>query len=139
MPRFSWGPGGPPKSAEEEVSDLKSEVYNLRRELEAARADSKRPVRPASEESLGLGEWFGLSYASWLTLPRVLMEAMPENWQKAMAELLWEYDETYSNAPSLGTRVQVTDESGKLVKTPRWLINYRHPDYEKIKEIRGEN
>ena len=29
-----------------------------------------------------LSRWFGLSYASWLTMPRVMMEAMPEEWQE---------------------------------------------------------
>ena len=36
------------------------------------------------EYNLDLSNWFGLSYASFLTLPRVLMEAMPEEWQRKM-------------------------------------------------------
>ena len=82
--------------------------------------------------------WFGLSYASWLTMPRVLMEAMPQEWQTKMANLLFEYDNAIKNPPDLGTRVQITKD-GKLVKTPEWLINYRHPDREKVKEIFATN
>lgn len=80
--------------------------------------------------------WFGLSYASYLTLPRVLMEAMPERWQDDMAKLLREYDEAFPNQPDIGTRVQVTDAQGKLMRTPDWLINYRRPDYDAIERLR---
>ena len=79
--------------------------------------------------------WFGLSYASWLTLPRVLMHEMPDEWQQKMADLLHEYEETFPNPPDLGTRVQVTYR-GKLTKTPGWLINYRHPDYAQINKLK---
>lgn len=87
-------------------------------------------------ESLALQCWFNLSYSSWLTLPRVLMEAMPFEWQDRMAALLNEYDAAFPNQPDLGTRVQVTDGAGHLIKTPRWLINYRRPDREAIERLR---
>lgn len=80
--------------------------------------------------------YFGLSYASWLTLPRVLMEAMPDEWQGQMAKLLFEYDEAIKNPPDLGTRVQVT-KKGRLTKTPEWLINYRRPDRNAIDKVLG--
>lgn len=80
--------------------------------------------------------YFGLSYASWLTLPRVLMEAMPEKWQGEMATLLNEYDDAIKNAPDVGTRVQIT-KNGKLIKTPDWLIRYRRPDKDAINYILG--
>jgi hypothetical protein len=79
--------------------------------------------------------WFGLSYAAWLTLPRVLMEAMPEEWQKRMAGLLNEYNDTFPNQPDLGTRVQIT-QGKKLVKAPKWLLNYRRPDMGTINSLR---
>ena len=80
--------------------------------------------------------YFGLGRASWLTLPRVLMHQMSDEWQGKMAVLLDEYDEQwdFSEVP-LGTRVQVT-EDGKLVGTPSWLINYRFPQFDKIENIR---
>jgi len=83
--------------------------------------------------------WFGLSYASWLTLPRVLMHEMPDKWQSQMAELLKEYDETwnFSNV-ELRTIVQCR-KNKKLIKTPDWLINYRHPDSKTINEIKRNN
>jgi len=41
-----------------------------------------------------LWSWFGLSYASFLTLPRVMMHEMPDEWQGKMADLLEEWDST---------------------------------------------
>jgi len=88
---------------------------------------------PTREEDLSL--WFGLSYASFLTLPRVLMEAMPEEWQRKIAVLLNEYNNTFPNQPDIGSRVQIT-KHGKLIKTPSWLTNYRHPDRKIINSLR---
>lgn len=83
-----------------------------------------------------LSAYFGLSYASWLTLPRVLMEAMPDDWKRGMARLLHEYEDTYTNQPEYGTTVRVT-VGGQLAPTPEWLINYRHPDWAMIDQVRG--
>ena len=79
--------------------------------------------------------WFGLSYASYLVLPRVLLHEMPDKWQGEMERLLREYDQTFPNQPDLGTRVQII-KNGKLVKTPSWLINYRHPEMDQIKQMK---
>lgn len=96
-------------------------------------------VRKAREQGhQQLSYWFGLSYASWLTLPRVLMENMPDDWQERMAKLLHEYDAAYPNQPDLGTRGFLTCH-GKLIKTPGWLINYRHPDDAQIIELRSKS
>ena len=84
-----------------------------------------------------LASYFGLSYASWLTLPRVLMEAMPEAWTRQMAALLHQYDDAFTNQPSYGTTVRLT-VNGKMVKTPSWLSNYRHPDLAMINRLRGQ-
>lgn len=80
-----------------------------------------------------LWNWFSLSHASWCTLPRVLMHQMPDKWQNKMADLLEEYDATWNFNHEIfkdleGTRVHVI-KNNKLVKTPSWLINYRHPDF----------
>lgn len=81
--------------------------------------------------------YFGLSRASFLTLPRVLMHEMPDEWQATMARLLDEYHETWVNWPDgIGTRVTAT-ECGKIIKTPDWIIQYRHPDYETIAKLRS--
>ncbi len=95
----------------------------------------KLPGASYRSESIDLQCWFNLSYASWLTLPRVLMEAMSLEWQDKMAMLLNEYNEAFPNQPKIGTRVQIT-RNGKLIPTPVWLINYRRPDREVINQLR---
>lgn len=80
--------------------------------------------------------WFGLSRASFLTLPRVLMHEMPDEWQGKMAALLREYDEAFPHQPDIGTRVQCTTPDGKLAKFPSWMLNYRRPDYAEIEKLR---
>lgn len=42
------------------------------------------PVDCIGENALWL--WFGLSRASWLTLPRVLMHEMPDEWRDVPIE-----------------------------------------------------
>ncbi len=71
-------------------------------------------------------DWFGLSYASFLTLPRILMQEMPLDWQNRMVGLLREYEEEFPNQPDIYTRVQIVKD-GKLIKTPIWLLAYRRP------------
>lgn len=97
---------------------------------------SKSPYPTRGQGHEKLSTYFGLSYASWLTVPRVLMEQMPDEWQGKMADLMNEYHETFPNQPDLGSRVLVTDLNNKLVKTPKWLLNYRRPDFDAINELR---
>lgn len=77
-----------------------------------------------------LWRWFGLGRDAFCVLPRVYMHAMPEEWQEKMARLLEEYDDAHKHpddAPFDGCRVQVV-KRGRMVETPDWLLNYRHPD-----------
>ena len=78
---------------------------------------------------------FSLSHASFLTIPRVLMEAMPDEWQERMATLWDEYGDAFPNQPDISSRVQITCD-GKLIKTPHWLVNYRHPDLFDIQRLK---
>jgi len=66
--------------------------------------------------------WFGLSRAAFLTLPRVLMHEMPDDWQRRMADLLEEFDREFPNSPAGATVVK----RGRGA-WPDWLLNYRHP------------
>ena len=38
-------------------------------------------------------EWFGLSYASWLVVPRIALQSMPEEWQHRFFGMLNELEE----------------------------------------------
>lgn len=84
--------------------------------------------------------WFGCSYASWLTIPRVLMHAMPDDWQERMAKLLEEYNEEFPSHkhPNVSTRVHLVGPDNKFTKVPHDLINYRHPNREWIESLRRD-
>jgi hypothetical protein len=79
--------------------------------------------------------WFGLSRAAFLTLPRVLMHQMPDDWQRQMAALLEEYNATFTNLPDIGATVRATRD-GKLVPMPDVYTNYRHPRREEIEVLK---
>lgn len=79
--------------------------------------------------------WFGLSYASWLTMPRVLMHSMPDEWQGKMAALLEEYDETFNTSETPSAWVMAKAD-GKFCRWPEWVLNYRRPDTKKIDSLR---
>ena len=118
-----------------------SDMYEKPFEIATLAIGEMSAVKPADggderDATKDLSCYFGLTYASWLTLPRVLMEAMPEEWKRSVAILLNQYDDAYPNQPSYGTTVRVTVD-GKIVRTPEWLINYRHPDRVMINQVRG--
>lgn len=92
------------------------------------------PSRPGYD---ALWLWFDLSYASWLTLPRVLMHEMPDAWQARMAVLLQEWHEHWDTHNTPRTRVQAVADDGRITRFPRWLLNYRHPDREAIQALRA--
>jgi hypothetical protein len=61
---------------------------------------------------------FGLSYASYFCVPRIVLEAMPVEWQRQFVALM-------TKLPQLPTYdVQLRDEKGRFVKDP--LADYRH-------------
>jgi hypothetical protein len=88
-----------------------------------------------------LHTWFGLSRASFLTLPRVLMQEMPNEWQEKMAELLEQYEETFNTSEIgvHGTKVMAVDESNKFIKMPEDILNYRHPNKHFINGLKSKN
>ena len=79
--------------------------------------------------------WFGLSYASFCVLPRVLMEAMPSEWQSKMAELLREYSEAFDTGDLPSAHVSAR-EGNRFTKWPDWLLDSPHPSQSVIEEIR---
>ena len=79
--------------------------------------------------------WFGLSRASWLTMPRVLMHEMPDDWQDKMAELLEEWDKAYDSS-SMPSPIVSARENNRFTRWPKWLICYRRPDKTEIDKLR---
>lgn len=71
-------------------------------------------------------DWFGLTYASYLVIPRALLCGMPEEWQTKMAALLDEMRETY-DADAIGDKytVKLRGPGGRFISDP--YSNYRRP------------
>lgn len=111
----------------------REKVVQLRDALSAC---LNEPTDPSQGETLA--RWWGLSYASWLTLPRVLMQAMPAEWQERAGVLLAEYSAAFPNTPDLAVGVTVRGPDGKLVAMPEWVNNYRHPKQAEIDKCRGD-
>lgn len=70
---------------------------------------------------------FGLSHASWLTMPRAFMHAMPDVWQAKMAELINEWGKTWEWPEELGTPIVSQQVRGRFTPWPEYVLNYRHP------------
>lgn len=128
-----WNDG---KLAVVQAKDLKLGVQTYSGALldEAIRA-----TLPPQEDtrSLAIHDWFGLTYAQFLTLPRVIMDAMPAHWQEQMVVLLDELGETYDYLPANGNIYYVRvgrpaewpyDKVPALKSPDRDLCNYRHPN-----------
>ena len=86
-----------------------------------------------------LWAWFGLSHASWLTVPRVLMHEMPDEWQDKMADLLNEYEKAFPNQSHLpSVTVRARDDKGRMSSMPEFLNDYRYPDRKEINRLRRD-
>jgi low affinity Fe/Cu permease len=98
-------------------------------------------VRQQITESLSgegrLSQWFGLTRAAWVTLPRSFMQEMPDEWQRRFAICLEEIQDTFPNAPKEIANTVVTGRvGGKFVRIPEWVSNYRRPDLDLINACR---
>lgn len=89
--------------------------------------------RPGHDELWG---YFGLSRASFVTLPRAFMHEMPDEWQAKMAALLHEWDETWNWPEETGTAIVCNRYENKFTAWPDWIVNYRHPMKRHIDSVR---
>lgn len=93
-------------------------------------AADHRIVRPESDDKLVWSEkmdrihsWFGLTYAQYLTIPRSVLQSMPDEWQDRFVTCLEELDEAIDWRPSEGRYwVQLKDARGRYVEDP--LMDY---------------
>lgn len=97
-------------------------------------ADSEDP-RYDNKGYDDLWQYFGLSYSTWLTLPRVMMHEMPDIWQERMAALLHEWDNTW-NTDHMPDPYVTARKNNKFTKWPSFLLNYRRPDNDAINKLR---
>ena len=68
-------------------------------------------------------EWFELTYAQYLTIPRSVLQSMPDDWQEKFVALLEQLDETIDWYPNEGRYwVRLKDGRGRFVHDP--LMDY---------------
>lgn len=68
-------------------------------------------------------EWFSLSYAQYLTVPRSALQSMPDEWQEKFVKLLEELDEKIDWRPKEGNYwVKLKDRKGRYSHDP--LMDY---------------
>ena len=85
-----------------------------------------------SESDEPINWWFELSYAQYLTVPRLVMQSMPIEWQQKMAVLLQEMDETFDWRPKEGQYwVKLKDSKGRFMDAP--LEDYRRGSCEHLR------
>ena len=64
-------------------------------------------------------EWFELTYAQCLTIPRSVLQSMPEEWQARLVQCLRELDETIDWRPHDGRYwVELRDSQGRFRHDP---------------------
>lgn len=105
--------------------------------------DRRQAEKAAAEEAFALGlnhnvhEWFGLTRAHYLTVPRSLLESMPPEWQRRFCRCLDELDDTFDWRPDNGRYwCRLKDRRGRFVRDR--LMEYRDPDYDHIASLRRQ-
>lgn len=64
-------------------------------------------------------DWFGLTYANYLVLPRSILQSMPDEWQNRFVALLEALDEATMDIPMAPAyRVHVVDHGGRFMRDP---------------------
>ena len=76
--------------------------------------------------------YYELSYLSFITIPRLVTENMPDEWQGKLADLLSEMDDTFDWRPKEGKYwVKLKDGKGRYCDAP--LGNYKHGNIEHLR------
>lgn len=82
-------------------------------------------------------DWFELSYAQYLTIPRSVLQSMPIKWQKKFVKCLEELDDSIEWRPEEGRYwVQLKDAKGRYKQDP--FMEYRHSIKIKLKQGKNE-
>lgn len=69
-----------------------------------------------NEDRKEIHNYFSLTYASYLVLPRSVLQSMPSEWQDSFVRLLEEIPSTLDYNEVNGYRVNAVDSKGKFVK-----------------------
>lgn len=119
----------------EQIGGIARELWNWPRARAALAQPSPVPTTSGYDQLWG---WFGLSRSAYAVLPRVMMHAMPDDWQARFAELMDEWDDHWPNQPDITAHVQIK-QNNRFISTPPWLLNYRYPDHNQLNAMRGKD
>lgn len=78
---------------------------------------------PRNSHEGPIHEFFGLTYSSYLVLPRLLLQEMPLEWQRQLVDILDKLNATGISTPVYA--VQRRDSKGRMIKDDPWC-RYRH-------------
>lgn len=70
----------------------------------------------ASQDVEAIHSWFGLSYASYLVLPRSVLQSMPDAWQAKFVELLNDIPKSLHVDDLPNYQVNAVDANGRFIK-----------------------
>jgi len=97
---------------QEEIIKALTAIQTL---IETFPADPEK-TEPANEY---IHTWFELTYAQYLTIPRGLLQSMPNNWQKRFVECLMEFESVFNWRPRQGRYwVRLKTDQGKFIHDP---------------------
>ena len=101
----------------------------LKKEATDAQVFKEEDEKLKYEGNNMLHTWFGLSYNSFIVMPRCLLQEMPYEWQGKLTKLMEEWDDTwdFSGQDYDEVVVRFRDAKGKMVKTPEWFHKYKYP------------
>lgn len=90
---------------------------------EPAAANGVNTMLAAERFDEPIHEWFELSYAQYLTVPRSVLQSMSKEWQDRFVKCLEELDEKIDWRPREGRYwVKLKDDKGRYVSDP--LMDY---------------
>jgi hypothetical protein len=81
-------------------------------------------------EAAPFHEWFGLSYSSYLVIPRLALEHMPHDWQRRMIDLLNEASDKHGLQTPSDYEVYRRSKRGHWCGDP-WR-HYRRGNYDEV-------
>lgn len=70
------------------------------------------------ESDEAVHDWFGLSYCSYLVLPRSVLQSMSPEWQRQFISLIQEIQETLDVSDMPSYTVNARDENNKFIHDP---------------------
>ncbi len=94
-----------------------------------------KKIKPIITEMEGdAWSFFGLSYASWLVLPRIALQSMPLKWQVRFFKMVNEIEDTLE-MPKVEGYVVSVKKNNKFIRSP--FPHYKH-NYLPNKTIKNE-